>query len=122
MSPTDAQTYATILRQEAADLIARNQKDAVQLGEQMVKNILAEQILVIQPVADLLPDATAEQIADREEVLKLISEKRQLIAKAEAQHGESIARVRADAAATAGRVTGVIAGLGLSAFKLFVAG
>jgi hypothetical protein len=92
----------------AKQFIADNKDEAIQLGNDVVKAILFSAVSKSITLPTLSPDATPEQVADVTSVLTSNTARFQLIAAAQLQYSESVAKIEASAADVASKVVPII--------------
>lgn len=102
-----------MLREEAAAFIKDNAKDVKALGEEAVKAILSQQILNTMPALVKLPEnATPAARAELAQIQATRSEIGALVAKAEKEDAQRVARIRGNASSVAGKIAGSVLSIG----------
>lgn len=113
---------APAMRKIALDFVSNNQNDASALGADTVKAILQAEIYHLDPLTTLPDDATVAQIADREEENAARTAIFQIVAAAQLQDSERVARLSTNAKSLLGAAFGIAAPLVFKAVLTKMAG
>lgn len=106
------QLYGNV-REDFAAFVKDNAKDAKVLGEEAVRAILAQQILNTMPALVKLPEsASPEMRAELSQIHAVRSEIGAIVAKAEKEDAQRVARIRGNASSVAAKIAGSVLSIG----------
>jgi len=106
-----------LLQKEALSFVEGNQAALVEFSREQLAAIFNQAAYDLQPIPVLPPTATASQRADFEEVLARRDRVAQLVSSAQLKNNQLVVKLRQDALAIVGKVTGAVAGLGFAILK-----
>lgn len=117
-----AKQMQALLAKEAAEFLEGRKAELIEFTREQIKAIFAKAVFDLQPIPVLGPNATADEIADREELLLKKDQQAQLVMAAQKKNSQLAGQLRTEAVARIVKVTGIVASIGLAVAKAGLGG